>query len=115
MPRKKLKVEQSTECYLRIGHQGYNDGYYDTENPNYLWVSIDGRLEARQETEDCQGHHEVDEWLAPTRQFNGRYDGQKKLISCVPRNTSNFRELPQTLISQLQQKFPKAKKIVICN
>lgn len=115
MPRKKIKIVKNKSSYLQIGHDGYSRGDYDKKNPNYMWVFSKGRIYKEKETQECPGHGSVGEWCGLERDFSGRYDGTKRVISCVINTNSitSFRHLPQSVVSQLEQCFPNAKKIVV--
>jgi hypothetical protein len=115
MPRKKMKIEKAKGSYLTIGHDGYKRGVFNEKKPNYMWGFVKGRVHKEAETPECHGHGMVSRWRGKCWDFNGRYDAKKKIISCVIHtdNISCFRKLPKTLVSHLEQSFPKAKKIVV--
>jgi hypothetical protein len=113
MPRKKINIVKAKSGYLAIGHDGYSRGKFNEKKPNYIWIFEKGKIDTREETSECYGHGSVGEWNFSD--FSGRYDAKKKVISCVihVKSITNFRELPKTLVEQLYQHFPKAKKIVV--
>jgi len=115
MPRKKMKIEKARGSYLSVGHDGYRDGNFTEKKPNYMWGFVKGRVYYRAETKKCYGHGCVADWRDKYWDYSGRYDAQKRIISCVVigDGISSFRKLPKTLVSHLEQCFPKAKKIVV--
>lgn len=117
MPRKKMKIVKSKTCYLTYGHDGYKKGKFNEKKPNYMWGFVKGRIYKEAETPDCKGHGEVDSWQGKDWDYCGRYDAKKKIISCVIHTTRaiSFRTLPKTLVSHLEQSFPKAKTIAVCD
>ncbi len=117
MPRKKLKIKKSESGYLDIGHTVFSKGpeFYNKENPNYVWGYKEGKVSKWTETPECMGHADVPHWHAGGWLFWGRYDAKSKKISCVISylGANTFRNIPKTIISQLEQSFPNAVAIII--
>lgn len=118
MPRKKIKVVKTKKGYLSIGHAVYRKGAkaYNSKKPNYMWGYTKGKVSKWKETPECDGHSNIVGWCDVDWSFTGRYDAKTRAISCVIKcgGINSFRNLPETLTSQLEQSFPKAKKIVVC-
>lgn len=116
MPRKRILIVKAKKGYLDFGHEVYKGGKkaYNKKHPNYMWGFVKGKLYKKAETPTCSGHGDVDSWRGNDWDYCGRYDAKKKIISCVIHvdKMLSFRKLPKTLVSHLEQTFPKAKKIV---
>lgn len=80
-----------------------------------MWALINGTIEVEMETEDTLGHSGVERWMESSYTYGGRYDSGKKVISITrPRNGINqFRQIPQTIVDLLKQKFPEAEELYI--
>jgi hypothetical protein len=117
MPRKKIKISKSKSGnYLGVGHDVFTHGadLYNKENPNLIWGFKEGKVFKWEETPEFRGHASVPNWGGQEWGFYGRYDAKSHIVSCVIcNNVHSFRKLPQSLVSQLEQAFPNAKKIVI--
>ena len=117
MPRKKIKIVKAQLGYCSIGHSVYSEGAeaYNSENPNYIWGYGKGKVSKWAETPECRGHANVPHWTAGDWFYYGRYDARLKKISCVicDLRDHSFRNLPKTLISQLEQFFPNAREMVV--
>lgn len=120
MPRKKIEIYDAREKkkgYLDFGHAVFNDGEeaYNPKNSNYMWGFREGKVSKWEETPECRGHANCDDWRGQTWMYSGRYDAKLKTISCVTCSSglSSFKRISQSLVSQLEQIFPKAKKIAL--
>jgi hypothetical protein len=100
--------------YYSIGH-GDRKGF----NGYFLWLYQDGTIKVSESQENNAEDSNLrlrhtDLWSARdmVQSYHGRYDPGKKVISLISPIRSQHREIPNILISQLQQKFPEALKIV---
>lgn len=115
MFRKKIQIEDAKKGYLKFGHGVYRGKNYNEKNPNYMWGYTKSKVSKWAETPECTGHADIKGWVGGEWSFWGRYDAKKRTISCVigEKGANPFRKLPRTVVSQLEQCFPNAKKIVV--
>ena len=106
--------------YTDIGHDIYNEeqGVFTTnQEPNYMWVLIGGMIDVEEETGDIPGHGHVNRWDGHhwEQLYVGRYSSEDKIITIRPPRTgiAQFREIPYSIRSKLNQAFPDAEQLYV--
>lgn len=122
-----MRGQEMGRFYTDIGHDinlkepnrllGKENKNYNPEEPNYLWIYNDGKVEVRPETLSDNFHGSPGLWGSGVdidKLYTGRYSPSEKTISILPphEGISSFREIPQFLQQSLQRKFTEAEKII---
>ena len=71
--------------YTQIGH-GIRNRENPLENPNIMWVLINGNIDTEKENFGQTSHGQVDHWknIDLSRTYLGRYTPIKKIITIRP-------------------------------
>lgn len=111
------RTDGSIDDYRAIGHDLYHRNQkVRIDNPNYLWVYVNGVIDANPETMEQSTHSSYPQWndVEYGATYNGRYSPSTKTITIVrPIGVFAFREIPSHVKRLLQQKFPEAQKLSI--
>ena len=103
-------------AYTSIGH-GWNDR--GSEDYNMIWIYMDGKVIAVEETSQFPSHHSFNlpSGVDMNKLYTGRYEpADQRLSVAIPLSQTNQRiskRVPEPILRQLLSKFPDTRGVYV--